>query len=107
VSVRRQAEVDQVDGRIGDQLVKLLVGGHPRNVNVRALRAEVALDIGPVALQPPLDLVADRRHAGAAAFLVREIMDPAHEADPSDSHLDHDVLLLEQLASPCSGSWLS
>jgi len=89
VEMRREAEVDQVDGGVGEHRVEALEGLHAAQVHLLAGRAEVALDAAPVA-RPTLRIARrNRRKAQSGDRLVREPVDPAHEPDARDPDVDH------------------
>src|SRR6185312_8725640 len=89
VQRRRQADVDQVDLRIGDQVLPLFVASDVAQFHDGARRAEVALNPAPVAGEFLFVASADRGYLGASHLLVGQVMDHAHEADADDSDSYH------------------
>ena len=84
-----QGDIDQVELRILEHRVEIIVGGHPREVHLLAGRTKVSLDRAPIARQSPAVLLTDCRHLHAPHLLVRKVVDHAHEAETGDSYANH------------------
>ncbi len=89
VQVGRQADVDHVDVRIGQQVVELAVRLMTGQIHHLAGRAEVALDRAPVAGQSRGIPGGQRGDLGPFHSLVGQVMDHAHEADAGDADSQH------------------
>ena len=89
VLVVRDAEVDEVDRGVGQQVGDIGVFRQAREVNLAPLRAEVPLDARPVAGQLLRVPAADGRDLPAAQLGGGQVVDHPHEADADDADADH------------------
>ena len=65
----------------------------PAQIDFLAGRAEIALDAAPVAGEPALVARADGGDLHALRLLVREVVNPTHEADADETDAEHDAVL--------------
>ena len=89
VLVVGDAEVDEVDLGIGQQVGDVGMPGVSREVHLRPARAEVALDAGPVPRQLLGVPTAERRHAPSGQPAGGQVVDHPHEADADDADAHH------------------
>ena len=105
--VRRQANVYHVDRRIGKQLIEVGVTLNSGKVDLFSRWAEVSLNASPIPCPFGLRSRADCRDVDSFDLLIRQPVDPTHEADSGDSDvskLSHADFLFETLAGAREGS---
>ena len=89
MQIRRQAKIDDVDRRVGEQRVERVIRVDALQIHLLPRRAKVAFDGAPVAGELLGIAGADGPHLGAANTLGRLIMNHPHEADAGDAEVDH------------------
>src|SRR5579883_160330 len=87
--VVRDAEVDQVDSGVGQELGEVGVTGLRREVHLGPLGPEVSLNAGPIAREFPGVPAAKRDHSAPGQLPGREIVDHPHETDADDADAHH------------------
>ena len=89
VLVGWQANIDQIDVRIGQKIVVIRILLDLRQIDLPAARPEIPLDADPVARQFLLVASRDGGHFGTAELPRSREMGVTHEADADDSDAYH------------------
>src|SRR5262245_27229051 len=92
VQVWRQADIDQVDRGVTQEPIKARVLCHATQIDLLARRTEIALDSSPVAAELSFFARADRGELDSLRFLIREVVNPTHEADAEEANSKHEEL---------------
>src|SRR5438105_2204825 len=96
----RQANVHEINVRVGEQVIELVVPFDSAQVHHLAARAEVALDRAPIARELLRIPAVEGGHGRPAESPGGKVVDHAHKADPYDPNSDH---FCNSLFSSCSG----
>src|ERR1051326_6430062 len=100
--VGRVADIDQVDVRVLQEVVKPCIGLDASEIDALAARAEVPANAAPVTGAFLGISAADGRDPSAADALGRQVVDHAHKADADNTDLCHRFSLV---AEPMESIW--
>ena len=94
MSIGRQADIDQINLRVGDQLSVIGVLADIAEIDMATRGAEVALDRRPVPSQ--LSRVSGCHRGDSCVGQITRTLEMcvSHEADTNDSDSDHTVCIL-------------
>ncbi len=89
MEVRRRADVDEINFRVGEEVGEVGVAFDLAQVHFGARRSEIALDAAPVPGQFLGVAAGNRGDARALHPLGGEKMDHAHKTDAGDADVHH------------------